>query len=613
MTGFDGLWLKKLIPTLPVCETPEETAAAELDSFFSGRNRGERFTLTVDDSMGEGYRAVRDGSCCRISGGRIGVLYGAYDVIASLLTGEDRKEIASAPRYPLRMLNGWDNMDGSIERGYAGRSLWFEGGCFSYDPERIRYLGRLLASAHINVLCLNNVNVHAPAQQLLSGFLPDLAAFAALLRPFCVRLMVSIDFSLPLSSGLPTADPLDEGVREFWKETADRVWEAVPDLAGFLVKADSEHRPGPNAYGRSHAEGANMLAEAVLPHGGVVVWRAFVYDCMQDWRDAGTDRPCAAYRIYQPLDGAFSDNVILQIKNGPYDFQVREPVSPLLLSLRKTRMALELQLAQEYTGQQIDIYAMPPMWKELFDVMPADRIRAIAAVTNLGRDCFWTGHPFAALNLYAYGRLAWDPETAPARMAEDWIRLTYDLDAGSRDVLSRLLLNSRHVYELYTAPLGLNWMITPHTHYGPNPGGYEFDVWGTYHKVNRNAAGIDRTGKGTGFTAQYPENLRGLYENLDTCPEEMLLFFHRLPYDWKMRDGRTLIQRIYDDHFEGFRAVEAMAEALHGLPLPDRDKAEAEARMEKQLMNARNWRDVINTFFYRYSGIPDEKGRTIYP
>ena len=521
--------------------------------------------------------------------------------------------MASAPQYPLRTLNAWDNMDGSVERGYSGRSLWFEGGRFDYDPERIRYLARLLASAHINVLCLNNVNVHAPAQELVSGMLGDLKAFAALLRPFGVRLMVSIDFSLPLGAGLPTADPLDAGVREFWKALADRVWAEVPDLAGFLVKADSEHRSGPNAYGRTHAEGANMLAEAVAPHQGVVVWRAFVYDCMQDWRDAQTDRPCAAYRIYQPLDGVFADNVILQVKNGPYDFQVREPVSPLLLSLKKTRLALEVQLAQEYTGQQIDLYAMPPMWREIFDILPTENICSMAAVSNLGRGYFWTGHPFAALNLYAYGRLAWQPDTEPERMIGDWVRLTYDLEDKERESLCRLLAGTRSAYEKYTAPLGLCWMVVPHTHYGPCPGGYEFDLWGTYHRADRNAVGIDRTGEGTGYTLQYPEKLRELYENLDTCPDEMLLFFHRLSYDWIMRDGRTLIQRIYDDHFEGYEAVQDMAETLRALPLPENDRAEAESRMQRQLTNAREWRDVINTFFHRLSGVSDARGRRIYP
>ncbi len=611
MKEYDGLWLKKLAETLPPCGTPAETARAELTAFFAGR--GESFGLAVDESLGESYRVRRAGERWTVTGGDTGVLYGAYDLISALITGGAADGMASSPRYPLRMLNGWDNMDGTVERGYSGRSLWFEGGRFDYDPARIRYLGRLLACAHINVLCLNNVNVHAPAQRLLTDMLPDLAAFAAVLRPYGVRLMVSVDFSMPLSEGLPTADPLSEEAQRFWRMTADRVWTAIPDLAGFLVKADSEHRPGPNAYGRTHAEGANVLARAVAAHGGVVVWRAFVYDCLQDWRNTATDRPCAAYDLYRPQDGDFDGNVILQIKNGPYDFQVREPVSPLLLGMEKTRMALELQLAQEYTGQQIDVYAMPPMWREIFEVLPPERIGAVAAVTNLGRGYFWTGHPFAALNLYAYGRFAWDPAADPEQVTDDWIRLTYDLPEEERAALRGLLSGSREVYELYTAPLGLNWMVTPHTHYGPNPDGYEFDLWGTYHRADRNAVGIDRTAAGTGYTAQYPEPLRGMYEDPAVCPDRLLLFFHRLPYNYVMRDGRTLIQRIYDDHFLGVELAERMAGVLRGLSLPEPDWKEAEERMALQLKDAREWRDVINTFFYRFCGVPDAHGRTIYP
>ena len=613
MADYNGLWLKSLSHDLCECETPAQTAEAELSAFFTRRSLGESFTLIPNPAMGEGYIVRREGRHYQLEGGESGLLYAAYDIILRLLQGRPVDLAEEKPFYPLRMLNSWDNMDGTMERGYSGRSLWFEGNRFAYDPERIRYLGRLLASAHINVLCVNNVNVHAPAQRLITDMLPELSAFAALLRPFAVRLMVSVDFSMPLSSGLNTADPLDEAVRDFWRKTADAVWTAIPDLAGFLVKADSEHRPGPNAYGRSHAEGANTLARAVAPHHGTVVWRAFVYDCMQDWRDQKTDRPCAAYQLYQPLDGQFDENVILQIKNGPYDFQVREPVSPLLLSLRKTHMALELQLAQEYTGQQVDIYAMPPMWKEIFDVMPAQRVSAVAAVSNLGRDAFWTGHPFAALNLYAYGRIAWQPDLKPEQVIDDWIRLTYTLPDDARESLAALLLNSRHVYELYTATLGLNWMVTPHTHYGPNPDGYEFDLWGTYHRANREGVGIDRTAGGTGYTRQYPQALCERYESLATCPDELLLFFHRLSYDTVMRDGRTLIQRIYDDHFEGYEAAVRMAETLAALPLPEEDSREAEERMRRQLRNAREWRDVINTFFYRFSGQPDARGRVIYP
>ena len=579
---------------------------------FEARQVADNVCFALKGEMGESYALKKAGDGYMVTGGETGVLYGAYALARSLRLREKLPQDVQRPRYALRMIDCWDNMDGTIERGYAGRSLWFEDGAFSYDPARIRQLGRMLASVGINALCVNNVNVHAPAQQLIGDFLPELADFAAILRPVGVRLMVSVDFSMPMQCGLDTADPLDDRVQAWWSARAKAVYDAVPDLAGFLVKADSEHRPGPNAYGRDHAQGANMLARALKPHGGVLVWRAFVYNCLQDWRDRTVDRPCAAYDTYMPLDGQFADNVILQVKNGPYDFQVREPVSPLLLGLKKTALAVEHQLAQEYTGHQIDLYAMPPLWREVTDAVGAGGLRAMAAVGNLGRDENWCGHPFAALNLFAFGLFAWNPDSDPKALIETWARLTYDLPEDQQKTLADLLMNSRAVYEKYTAPLGLCWMVQPGLHYGPNPYGYEFDAWGTYNRADRNGVGIDRTAAGTGYACQYPESLEKLYSDPASCPENLLLFFHRLPYDHTMRDGRTLIQRIYDDHFDGCEQAHAMRRALQTLDLPEPDRAEALARMEKQVKNAENWRDVINTFFYRFSGVRDGRGRKIY-
>lgn len=597
-------WLKDLDFAAPEnTKTPLETAAYEL------RGRAE---CILDDTLGEGYEISKTERGYLVRGGETGVLYGAYALLFALSAGEEAPRGVQAPYYPLRMLDSWDNMSGDVERGYAGRSIWFEGGRFDYEPARIRQLGRMLSSVGINVLCLNNVNVHQPAQHLIDSLLPDTARFAALLRPFGVRLMLSIDFSQPIAD-VGTADPLDERVQAWWAAAAKRVYEAIPDLAGFLVKADSEHRPGPNAYGRTHAEGANMLARAIAPYGGKLVWRAFVYNCMQDWRDTKTDRPRAAYDLYKPLDGAFDGNVILQVKHGPFDFQIREPLSPLLLGMERTSLAIELQLAQEYTGQQIDLYAMPPMWREIFSQMGINRVDAVAAVSNLGRDDCWTGHPFAALNLFSYGLFAWDPDADPEKMIRQWVKLTYALSCGDTERLTKLLLFSRSVYERYAANLGLCWMITPNSHYGPNPYGYEFQAWGTYIRADRNAVGIDRTKAGTGYAAQYPPELEKMYASLDTCPDELLLFFHRLPYGYRMRDGRTLIQRLYDDHFTACAEAEKMAETLKTLPLPSPDREEADERMKAQVKNAREWRDVNNTFFFRYCGVPDEQGRTIYP
>lgn len=593
---------------IPLFDKPEDIAAFELARALPD----EDYRIVVDESMNDRYSfTVSEDGTPTLTGGSRGVLYGAYRKIISSVTGTVFNP-TSQPRYALRMLNCWDNMDGSVERGYSGKSLFFKNGKLDYEPDRIRHLARLMATVGLNVICVNNVNVHFPGQLLLEDYLPDLAALADLFRPFGVRLMLSVDFSQPMNHGIPTADPLDPRVRAWWQDCASAVYSAIPDFVGFLVKADSENRPGPFSYGRNHAEGANMLADAVRPYGGVIIWRCFVYNCRQNWRDTATDRPKAAWEHYSFLDGQFADNVILQVKNGPADFQVREPVSPLLLGMKKTSMALELQLAQEYTGQQTDIFAMMPMWKEIFDDLPADNIMAVAGVSNLGDNFIFTGHPFAAVNFFGYGRLTWDPFESPENMIRTWIRLTYCLNQGQEDALSALLLNSRRVYEKYTSPLGLGWMITPHSHYGPSPSGYEFDLWGTYHKANCFAVGVDRTSSGTGYTDQYPAAMRDLYNDPETCPDLLKLFFHRLPYSYVMSDGRTLIQRIYDDHFEGYDEAEKMAETLKSIDLPESDRTEVDQRMQKQLANAAEWRDVINTFFHRLSGVDDAHGRKIY-
>ncbi len=604
-------WLRQLSWTVPEdLSTPAEIARFELEHALPGVS----VSLNEDISLGEGYRVERVPSGWHVTGGSTGLLYGAYALILKHISGEPVTDsFSSAPFYPLRMINCWDNMDGSVERGYSGRSLFFEGGRFSCDPSRMRELARLLASCGLNVLCINNVNVHEPAQQLLEDLLPEASVLAGIFRPFGVRLMFSVDFSRPIRHGVATADPLDPAVRSWWRETAARVYREIPDLAGFLVKADSEGRPGPFSYGRNHAEGANMLAEAVRPFGGYVVWRCFVYNCRQDWRDTKTDRPKAAWENYAFLDGQFCDNVILQVKYGPFDFQVREPLSPLLLGMRRTNLAMELQLAQEYTGHQIDLFTMIPMWRELYSELPADQIMSIAAVSNLGRDENYTGHPLAAVNLFTYGLLAWDPSVDAELAVSVWVKLTYGFDKDNSRKLTSLLLSSRGIYEKYTAPLGLCWMVNPHDHYGPNPSGYEYDLWGTYHKADRNAVGIDRTSSGTGYLDQYPEEFRRKYEDPETCPDLYLLFFHRLPYSFRMKDGRTLIQRIYDDHFEGYEETVSMSEVIALLPFPEPDRSEILLRMEKQLRDAKEWCDIVNTFFHRLSGVEDAQGRKIYP
>ena len=605
-------WLPYLPMDIPPGNTTLEIAQSELTAGLSALGSREQIRL-VPEGAGEGYAIAREEDSLVIKGGEAGILYGVYQALSAIARGQDPVMPETAPHYPLRMLNHWDNMDGSIERGYAGRSFFFKDNKLSFDEAIIHRYARMLASVGINAICPNNVNVRPPMDQLITAaYLPDLARLAKILRLYGIRLLITVEFSMPASHGLDTADPLDPGVQAFWAERTREVYQYIPDLAGFLVKADSEHRPGPFTYGRDHAQGANMLARALAPYGGKLFWRCFVYNCKQDWRDNKTDRPKAAFLNYAPLDGQFDDNVVLQIKNGPLDFQVREPLSPLFYWMPNTRKALELQLAQEYTGQQIDLFYQAPQWQDIFAQMPANAAQYIATVSNLGDDDNWCGHDLAQANLYAFGRTAWLGRSEPERFALELARLTFQEAA---EPVADILMASAPAYEKYVAPLGLSFMVNPHTHYGPSPEGYEFALWGTYHRANCKAVGMDRSSSGTGFTSQYPEELKQRYDDPATCPEQLLLFFHRLSYHYRLKDGRSLLQRIYDDHFEGTVEAKALREAWQALKgrMPDATHARVLHRFDRQVQNAREWRDVINTYFYRLTDIPDEKGRTIYP
>ncbi len=586
----------------------------------------ERPCLRLEEleADGEGFSLSREGEGMCLRGGGKGLLYGAFYLLRRLALGEDFPEKTSSPAWPIRMLDHWDNADGSIERGYSGRSFFFREG----EPvctARTRDYARLLASCGLNGSCINNVNVKGNALHLLSGrYNRELREIAACLGEYGVALWLSVSFSAPMElGGLPTADPLDERVRTWWRDTCASLFAAIPDLAGFLVKADSEGRPGPHTYGRSHAQGANMLAEAVEPHGGKILWRCFVYNCTQDWRDTKTDRARAQCDTFAPLDGQFRDNVYLQAKNGPVDFQIREPVSPLLGRLPHTNSLLEFQLAQEYTGQQRHVCYLPTMFREVLDLRlrhreerdtVAESIRAVAAVSNTGDDYNWTGHDLAAANLFGFGLLSWDPQADPAEIAREWSVLTFGDDPSVTEAVCSILLGSRETYEKYTVPLGIGWMCVPGVHYGPCPEGYEYDRWGTYHRATCRAIGVERGPEGTGYTEQYAPALAELYRDVETCPEELLLFFHRVPYSHRMKDGRTLLQRIYDDHFEGYEEAEGMARAWDALEgrVPEEVFRRVRERFREQLRSAKEWRDVINSWFYRLTEIPDEKGRTLY-
>lgn len=572
-----------------------------------------------------------------------GLLHGVFYFLRLLGTGglneSQRFDYTENPAFSLRMINQWDNMDGSVERGYSGRSIFYEGYEVLADSPRIRDYARLLASVGINGIAINNVNVHLEETKLITErYLPDVAKVATVFRAFGIKLYLSVNFAGPVELGeLATADPLDADVQAWWRERASEVYGRIPDFGGFLVKADSENRPGPFTYGRDHADGANMLADVLAPYGGIVLWRCFVYNCHQDWRDRMTDRARAAYDHFRPLDGKFRDNVILQVKNGPMDFQVREPVSPLFGAMPHTNQMMEFQIAQEYTGQQRDVCFLVPQWKEVlgFDTRlkgEGTTVRQIAegrvhpfsysgvtAVSNIGDDDNWTGHHLAQANLYGYGRLMWNPDLSSETIATEWTRLTFGEATGAGGVAEAAvvgwLLSSWRTYENYTAPLGVGWMVRPHYHYGPDVDGYEYSKWGTYHFADHRGIGVDRTCRtGTGYTGQYEDANAARYESLDHCPDELLLFFHHVPYTHALHDGRTVIQHIYDTHFDGAAQAEAALEAwlaLEGKIDEERFRHVA-GRAGDQIQNARLWRDVINTYFYRKSGIPDERGRTIY-
>lgn len=566
-----------------------------------------------------------------------GVLYAVFHLLRLMQAGLsiDQLAIAESPKYGLRMINHWDNIDGSVERGYSGHSIFYKDNEVLSGSERIRDYARLMASIGINGIAINNVNVHSQETMLITEYyLRDITVIADLFRDYGIKLFLSVNYAASIELGdLNTADPLDADVQQWWKEKAAEVYRYIPDFGGFLVKADSENRPGPFTYGRDHADGANMLAKALKPYGGLVLWRCFVYNCHQDWRDRSTDRARAAYDHFKPLDGRFMDNVILQIKNGPMDFQVREPISPLFGAMERTNQMMEFQIAQEYTGQQKHVCYLIPQWKEVLDFDTCHKGKGstvkeiaagnvhpylhsgITAVSNIGDDDNWTGHHLAQSNLYGYGRLIWNPELSAEEIAEEWTRLTFGHDKDVRETLVQLLMESWSIYESYTAPLGVGWMVKPHYHYGPDVDGYEYSKWGTYHFADLHGIGVDRTGAtGTGYTGQYEPANAELYENLSTCPDELLLFFHHVPYTHRLQSGETVIQHIYNTHFAGVERVEFWISRWRELE----DKVDEDRyrhignRLNEQLENARQWRDIINTYFYRKSGISDEKERVIY-
>lgn len=624
-----------------ICEL--ETAAKGLFDIkpslkvLSQDDAGVVLELVSDGKLGsEGYHLLqKDNKMYVWASTEIGILYGTFALLKKVICEDNLEGMdeISVPDKKLRMLNHWDNTDGSIERGYSGDSFFFKKGRIILN-QRTKDYARLLASIGINATVINNVNVKEEATNFITEeYLPDIGNIAKLFKEYGIQLYLSLNYAACMDiGGLLSADPLDQDVIKWWKERIKLVYEYVPTLGGFLVKADSEGRPGPFTYGRNQAQGANMLGSAIGPYGGKIIWRCFVYNCQQDWRDIKTDRARAAYDYFYDLDGEFHDNVILQIKNGPIDFQVREPLMPLFGKLKKTKHIMEVQIAQEYTGHQIDICYLIPWFRELLETNTysedenhtlGDLLEGrscnnmgcgIAAVSNTGCDENWTGHDFAACNLYGFGKIAWNSKVDPKEVAVEWIKQTFSKDEEVINKIEMILSMSWPTYEKYTAPMGIGFMVTPHYHYGPNIDGYEYSRWGTYHRADHMGIGVDRSELGTGYALLYNTTMSKIYNDISTCPDNLLLFFHHVPYQHVLQNGKTVIQHIYDTHFEGAREVEEMIQLWNSLELKVDQKPfeRVSKRMKLQMENALEWRDQINTYFYRKSNVEDEAGRMIY-
>jgi alpha-glucuronidase len=561
-----------------------------------------------------------------------GALYGVFTFLSRIarhLSASGLNEIQQ-PSASVRWVNQWDNLDGTIERGYAGRSIFFENGSVRTDLTRVSEYGRLLASVGINGCTVNNVNANLSI--LDTDFIPQLARIAEAFRPWGVQLGVSIDVSMPkMLGGLDTFDPLDARIADWWQKKFDELFRSIPDFGGVVVKADSEGRLGPSFYGRTPADAANVIARSLKPHHGIVFYRAFVYNHHLDWTNLKNDRAKAAYDIFHPLDGKFDDNVIVQIKYGPIDFQVREPVSPLFGGLQKTNAAIELQITQEYTGQQRHTCFLVPLWKQILDFdmrvdgqpTPVKEIvagnsfrRPIAGyvgVVNVGLDHNWLGNHLALANLYGFGRLAWNPNLTSEAIIEEWTRMTFGNDLIVVRTISEIQLASWETYESYTGVLGLQTLTNIlGSHYGPGPESQEKNGWGQWIRTDSQGVGMNRsTATGTEFVGQYSKDVQKIYEPPASTPDALLLFFHHVPYTYKLHSGKTVIQTIYDSHYDGVESTNRFAAKWKSLRdlIDDARYQDVLAQLTYQSGHAVVWRDAINDWFHHISGIADVKGR----
>jgi alpha-glucuronidase len=601
-------------------------AQAELASSW----QGSAVTLRLDTAwqLGEGYRLQITHSpqgevTATVTARRaVGLLYGAYDLLRRQQlqypggTAAD-VDITEQPAFALRMLNHWDNLDGSVERGYAGRSIWkweevTQGRMTPSLRDRLTIYARANASLGINGTVINNVN--ASPKMLTREYLDKAKVFADLLRPYGIRVYLSINFASPMALGATkTADPLNAQVQRWWQQKAREIYKLIPDFGGFLVKANSEGQPGPGDYHRTHAQGANMLAEALRPYGGTVIWRSFVYGA----NHKGEDRVKQAVSEFKDLDGQFSDNVILQSKNGPLDFQPREPYAPIFDNIHRTPQMAEWQITQEYLGQSRHLVYLAPMWREFLSFVSAAGLRGVAGVANTGDDANWCGHPFSQANWYAFGRLAWNPQLTAEQIAREWVAQTMPQVKGDAlEAIEDMMLTSREACVDYMMPMGLHHIFRFDHHYGPEPDGFKAEYpleWCPvyYHKADSLGIGFDRTtDTGSGATAQYREPYATIYNKVETCPEEYLLWFHHLPWTYRLHSGRTLWQGLCDKYNEGVRRV-VTYQTVWRSPLIRQavDPAmwqHTDTLLQHQLDNAREWRKVCLQYFQTFSGMPIE-------
>jgi len=552
----------------------------------------EKIDPTMPDD--DGYRINGHTITART---KMGLLYGRY----ALLRGEQGE---SHPFYKLRILNHWDNLDGSIERGYAGKSILWNNDLV-IDHEKIAAYAEANASIGINGTVLNNVN--ASPKMLTRTYINKVKEIAGILRPWGIKVYLSVNFGTPKALGeTKTADPLDPQVKRWWQKKAKEIYTAIPDFGGFLVKANSEGQPGPFDYGRTHADGANMLADALAPYKGIVIWRSFVYGA----KHHGEDRVNQAVSEFAELDGKFRENVILQSKNGPLDFQPREPYAPIFDKMQKTPQMAELQITQEYLGQSWHLVYLAPMWKEFFTFVKPEKLVGIAGVANIGLDKNWCGHHFSQANWYAFGRLAWNPALSSRQIAEEWLKQTFGNEKGivkSREFASAItsvMLRSREACVDYMMPLGLHHIFKFDHHMGPQPDGYiaRYPIeWCPvyYHRANGDSIGVDRTHTGSNATGQYPEPYCSLYDDINTCPERYLLWFHRVPWTRRMNSGRTLWEEMQWRYNQGVSEVEDFIRIWQeARPEIDEQRwREVNDRLQRQLKDAKEWRDVCLGYF----------------